>query len=221
MLVFILIISVLVASFSGLFSQPAYGNSCSADIKSTPSDADVYVDGRNLGKTPYFYFIGNPATFNLTIVKDGYQKWGMIINVPLDAHISVQADLVPLPNFTPTVTKTVTTIVTTISPTTIISTSTATSIATSTATTTATTTIAVTSTVTQSAITSTKTTTLTSMLGGTSTTTVVSTQPAQTNTIISSVTEQTGFPSEVTYATAGIAVIAIIAAAFLGMRKKQ
>ena len=214
----------MVASFSGLFSQPVYGNSCSADINSTPSDANVYVEGRNVGKTPYFYFIGSPATFNLTIVKDSYQKWSRIINVPLEAHIQVQVDLVPLPNFTPTVTKTVTTIVTTISPTTIISTftatSTATSIATSTATTTATTTIAVTSIVTQSAITSTKTTTLTSMLGGTSTTTVVSTQPAQTNTIISSVTEQTGFPSEVTYATAGIAVIAIIAAAFLGMRKK-
>lgn len=215
LVVVISIISVLVIAFSGIFRQPVYANSCSANITSTPSDANVYVDGRNLGKTPYYYFIGNPSTFNLTIVKDGYQKWSSIIVVPLDAHVPVQADLVPLPNTTPTVTKTVTTIVTTISPTTITSTSTATS------TTTATTTIAVTSTFTQSAITATKTTTLTSLSGGTSTTTLVSTQPAQTTTIISSVTEQTGFPSEVTYATAGIAVIAIITAAFLGMRKKQ
>ncbi|MCL4437148.1 MAG: hypothetical protein M1503_04665 [Thaumarchaeota archaeon] len=63
---------------------------------------------------------------------------------------------------------------------------------------------------------------LTTTSATTATTTVTSTQPAQTQTttVVSSVTETSGLPSEVTYAAIGVAVIAIAAAAVLVMRKK-
>ncbi|MBI2937167.1 MAG: PQQ-binding-like beta-propeller repeat protein [Thaumarchaeota archaeon] len=93
------------------------------------------------------------------------------------------------------------------------STVTTTSVTTTTATTTATsTTTATTTTATTSISTTTATTT------ATTSTTITSTQPAQTTTLTSEVT--TGLPSEITYAVAAIAVIAIIAAAFLAMRRR-
>ncbi|MCL4436536.1 MAG: PQQ-binding-like beta-propeller repeat protein [Thaumarchaeota archaeon] len=52
------------------------------------------------------------------------------------------------------------------------------------------------------------------------TTTVTSSAPAQTTTVVSSVTQTSGLPSEVTYAAIAVAVIAVIAAAVLVMRKK-
>ncbi len=80
---------------------------------------------------------------------------------------------------------------------------------TSTVTTTATTTATTTTTAT-----STTTATTTSATTSTATTTLVSTQPAQTTTLTS------GLPSEVTYAAVAVAVIALIAAAVLAMRRR-
>ncbi|MCL4437285.1 MAG: hypothetical protein M1503_08305 [Thaumarchaeota archaeon] len=75
-----------------------------------------------------------------------------------------------------------------------------------------------------STVTTTQSTTLTttSATTQTQTTTVTSNAPAQTQTttVTSQVTQTTGLPSEVTYAAVGIAVIAIIAAAVLVIRKK-
>ncbi len=107
--------------------------------------------------------------------------------------------------------KAATTTMTTTATTTAVSTTTTTSISTTTSATTITTTSATTST-----ITTTSATTVTS----TSATTITSNAPAQTTTVVSSVTESTGLPSEVTYAAVGVAVIALIAAAVLAMRKK-
>ncbi|MCL4436955.1 MAG: hypothetical protein M1503_06775 [Thaumarchaeota archaeon] len=103
---------------------------------------------------------------------------------------------------------TVTTTATTTQSTTVTTTSATT--VTSTSATTLTTTSATTVTATQSA--QTKTTTAT----------VTSSAPAQTQTttVVSSVTSTTGLPSEVTYAAVGVAVLAVIAAAVLVMRKK-
>ncbi|MCL4435680.1 MAG: PQQ-binding-like beta-propeller repeat protein [Thaumarchaeota archaeon] len=73
-----------------------------------------------------------------------------------------------------------------------------------------------------STVTTTQTTTQSTTITSTSSTTatVTTTAPAQTTTITSQVTQTTGLPSEVTYAAVGVAVIAIIAAAVLVMRKK-
>ncbi|MBI2937287.1 MAG: hypothetical protein HYY22_03690 [Thaumarchaeota archaeon] len=75
---------------------------------------------------------------------------------------------------------------------------------------------------TTSVTTSTTTATTTAVSSTTATTTVTSSAPAQTITtsITQTQTETTGLPSEITYAVAAVAVIAILAAAFLAMRKK-
>ncbi len=108
-------------------------------------------------------------------------------------------------------TTTVTTTATTTSTTTSVSTSTTTTTTTSRTTATTTTTVTTTS-ATTSTVTTTSATTATS--------TVVSTQPARTTTITSQITETVGLPSEVTYAAVAVAIIALIAAAVLTMRKK-
>jgi hypothetical protein len=75
-------------------------------------------------------------------------------------------------------------------------------------------------------ITSTVRTTLTSTSVSTSvsttatTSTVTSTAQASTTTVTSEITEETGLPAEITYAAVAVAVIAIIAAAVLAMRRK-
>jgi outer membrane protein assembly factor BamB len=74
----------------------------------------------------------------------------------------------------------------------------------------------VTTTATTTATTSTTLTT-TSATTSVSTSTVTS---ATTSTVTSEVTEETGLPAEITYAAVAVAVIAIIAAAFLMMRKR-
>jgi alcohol dehydrogenase (cytochrome c) len=76
------------------------------------------------------------------------------------------------------------------------------------------TTVATTTVTTISAVTSVSTTTATTAM------TVVSTQPAKTTTVTSEITETSGLPAEVTYAAVAVAVIAIIAATVLVMRKK-
>lgn len=103
--------------------------------------------------------------------------------------------------------KSTTMTVTTTATTTSITTATTTATSSTTATTTVTTTSAV-------------TTTATTTSATTATTTLVSTQPAKTTTVTSEITQTTGLPSEVTYAAIAIAIVAIIAAAVLVMRKK-
>ncbi len=75
-----------------------------------------------------------------------------------------------------------------------------------------------TTTTSRTTLTSTSRTTLISTSATTST--VVSTAPAITTTVTSEVTEEVGLPAEITYAAVAVAVIAIVAAAVLMMRKK-
>lgn len=194
----IVIISVWVAATSGLLSQPVYGNSCAVRVTSIPSEADVYVDGVYQGKTPVTDVIGNPATVNVTVMKEGYQKWSKIVEIPLNVVVDVEAKLAPLTGGGVTVTRTVTSTVTTTIPTTITTTSTATTVSTRVVTTTTATTA---------------TTTLTPV-------TVTTTTTAQPQIVTTTQEIQVGLPAEVTYAAVAIATIAIIAAAILAIRRR-
>lgn len=116
--------------FSGMFSlvtQPAYANSCQAFITTTPSDADVFVDGRLIGKSPILHFVGVPFEADIRVEAEGFETWTQHIVVEFDEHKQVNAVLTPLQinlQDQVTVTKTVTTTITSISPTTITSTTT-------------------------------------------------------------------------------------------------
>ncbi len=76
------------------------------------------------------------------------------------------------------------------------------------------------STATTTAVSTSATTVISTLTPQTQTTTVTSNAPAQTVTATQQVTQTTGLPSEVTYAAVAIAIIAIIAAAVLAMRKR-
>ncbi len=65
-----------------------------------------------------------------------------------------------------------------------------------------------------------KVTTITTTVTSATTSTIVSTAAISTTTVTSEVTEEVGLPAEITYAAVAVAVIAIIAAAVLMMRKK-
>lgn len=186
---------------AGLWINPVFANSCAVDVSSTPAGASVYVNGVFVGETPIFYTIGFPTTANVTVTLDGYQRWSEMVVVPLNARVPVDAVLIPLADGAMTVTTTVTTTVTsTLTPATVTTTETITSATTRTVTTTSATTI--TSTLAPRTITST------------------TTAAAQTVTTTREITETIGLPAEVTYAAVGIAIIAIIAAAMLTMRKR-
>jgi hypothetical protein len=75
-------------------------------------------------------------------------------------------------------------------------------------------------TVTTTAVSTVTTTTTSAAQTATITSTVTSTAAVSTTTVTSEVTEEVGMPAEVTYAAVAIAVIAIIAAAVLMMRKR-
>lgn len=46
---------------------------CQAIITSEPSGANVYIDDKIMGETPYLHFVGVPFTMNLTIKMEGYE----------------------------------------------------------------------------------------------------------------------------------------------------
>ncbi len=78
----------------------------------------------------------------------------------------------------------------------------------------------VTTTATTTSVTTASTTVTTTQSAQTQTTTVTSNAPAKTVTTTKEVTQTTGLPAEVTYAAVAVAVIAILGAAVLVMRKK-
>ncbi len=209
--VVVAIVSMSMVAMSGLLSQPAYADSCAANITSDPSEADVYVDGVLVGKSPYFHWVGVPFRATITLEKEGFETWTTDINVALDEHKQVNAVLTPLEDGAVTVTKTVSTTLTTTRSTTI------------TTTTTATTTVAAVTTSITVTSTSTATTTLvtTSPVTSSTTLTVTSVTTEKASTVTSEVTEQVGMPVELTYGVIGVAVIAVIASAIIATRRRS
>lgn len=181
-----------------------YANSCQAYITSDPIDADVYIDGRLLGKTPYLHFVGIPFTANITLEKEGYETWTAIIDVALDEHKQVNAVLKPLEVGAITVTKTVTTSVTLTNPTKITTTTTATSTTTET-----------------TSVSATVTSVTTSLITSSTTFTVTSTTTEPSLVVTSEVTKEVGLPAELSYGAIGVAAAVIIASLIIGTRKKS
>jgi hypothetical protein len=189
-------LSIWIVASVGPLIQTAYANSCSVDVKSTPAGADLYIDGFLVGKTPLYYTIGHPTTANVTVTLAGYQRWSEMVVVPLDAHVPVNAVLIPLAEGAPTVTRTVTITVTTTHPTFITYTTTSTNVRTS-------------------IVTTTTATTITSTLEEATVTTTVS---APTVTITAE--NQNGLPPEITYASLATSTVIIIAAIIIITRRR-
>ncbi len=193
----ITVISISLILLGGMLSQPVYANSCAIAVSSTPSGANVYVDGTFSGTTPLTYVIGQPARVNLTVIKDGYEKQSQMVDVPLNAVVPVDVELTPLAQSGNTVTKTETRTITITSSTTSTVTTTATSVTTKTEATPT-------------------TTTITSTLLPAATTTV-----SATTTISTTITQMTETIGPITYAAVAVAIITILAAAILAAKRRS
>ncbi|MCL4436499.1 MAG: hypothetical protein M1503_03705 [Thaumarchaeota archaeon] len=180
---------------------------------------------KDTGKLLHEMAIGAPTVVGVTIGKDADQNSKIFIiagktgifGAGMAGQASVPGTLIAigLSDKSAGAVQT-TTVTTTAAATTITSTATTTTTSISTSVSTSITTSATTQTVT----TTSATTATTTLAPQTQTTTVTSSAPAQTTTVVSSVTQTTGLPSEVTYAAIGVAVVALIAAAVLAMRKR-
>ena len=187
----IAVISISVILMGSLLSQPVYASHCTIIVSSTPPGANVYLDGALVGSAPITYVIGHPALINVTVIREGYEKWSQTVNVPFDATVPVDVTLSPLAQSINTVTTTETKTITTIRPTTITTTTTATSVTTKTET------------------------------APTTTTTITSTLTPATTTVSTIITQTAETIGPITYAAAATATIAIIAAAILATRQKS
>jgi len=236
------IVSVSMIVMSGLLIPSTYAlTECDVTITSDPPGANVYIDDRLVGVTPYVYAPGEPFGADVRIELEGFETYTTVVRVGSYEHEFLDVDLVPLAGGMEspgegavTVTKTVSATITLTSSTTATTTSTTTNTVTSTSTTTmAERTVTEVSTAlkpqvtltTTNTITSTSTTTMaertvTSSVTTASTLTVTSTAKESGTTITSEITEQVGLPLEITYGAIGIAVVAIAAAAYMTSRRR-
>ena len=64
------------------------------DFASTPTGADIILDGRNVGKTPYTLRDVEPGEYTVIIRHRGYNDWTGRVNVEVGKLSEVKADLV-------------------------------------------------------------------------------------------------------------------------------
>ena len=106
-IVLLLVAFAMPGFVSANISQPIGGGEGYYDITSSPSGADVVVDGTSIGKTPTTAIImvtGTPG-HTINVNKAGYEPWSQDHSGnPVEGqHISVHAELVPIPTPVPTV----------------------------------------------------------------------------------------------------------------------
>ncbi|WP_456365879.1 PEGA domain-containing protein [Thermococcus sp.] len=64
-------------------------------VKSNPSGAEVYVDGRKVGTTPLENYTVTAGTHEITLIKDGYQNFTKTVTVNPGEEASITAVLTP------------------------------------------------------------------------------------------------------------------------------
>jgi hypothetical protein len=73
----------------------AFAGVCSISIETDPPEAHVYLNGRYLGKSPFWLQFGFPFTVDVKILKPGYKKWQKKIFIPLDQFLEVEVRMEP------------------------------------------------------------------------------------------------------------------------------
>jgi len=73
--VVISITPILLITMISLLSPPTYANSCQAFISSTPTGADVFVDGRLIGQSPILHWVGVPFEADIRLEMEGFETW--------------------------------------------------------------------------------------------------------------------------------------------------
>ncbi|ASJ03497.1 hypothetical protein A3L09_09605 [Thermococcus profundus] len=66
-------------------------------INSTPSNATVYIDGKEAGRTPLINYTLVPGNHSITLVKPGYEEYRENVTITPGETISIVASLSPQP----------------------------------------------------------------------------------------------------------------------------
>jgi len=78
----------LISLSSGLNSS----NSYPLKIDSTPTGADVYINGKFQGTTPYSELVAAGSRLHVVIVKENYKKWDQTIIIDEDIHKTIKLE---------------------------------------------------------------------------------------------------------------------------------
>lgn len=73
----------------------ALGDSCALGIETTPPGAHVFLNGKYLGRSPFWLQFGFPLTVDVVLLKEGHKKWQKKVFIPLDQFVEIEADLQP------------------------------------------------------------------------------------------------------------------------------
>ena len=94
-----LILSVLIISILGGCATLFKGSTEDVNFSSTPSEADVYVNGVLRGKTPLPLNLKSDATYTIEFRKEGYQNRTVVINSKVGAGwivLDILGGLIPV-----------------------------------------------------------------------------------------------------------------------------
>lgn len=78
----------------------------SINIQSTPSNAEVYIDGEFKGYTPLVVRELGPNNYHISLKLTGYYDWDGSVDVGIDEQEKISANLYPAQDTTPTETTT-------------------------------------------------------------------------------------------------------------------
>jgi hypothetical protein len=63
------------------------------EVVSRPSGAEVFIDGRMVGRTPLVLSEVGPGDYSVRIALPGHQRWATTVNVPAGSRARVAASL--------------------------------------------------------------------------------------------------------------------------------
>jgi len=78
----------------------------SINIQSTPSNAEVYIDGEFKGYTPLVVRELGPNNYHISLKLTGYYDWDVSVDVGVDEQEKISANLYPAQDTSPTATTT-------------------------------------------------------------------------------------------------------------------
>ena len=82
-----------VALVALLIPLRALAGTCAIGIETNPPEAHVFLNGKYLGKSPFWLQFGFPLTVDVVILREGYKKWEKKVFIPLDKFVELEVDM--------------------------------------------------------------------------------------------------------------------------------
>lgn len=92
------LMTVLAVSFAGFLPSCVPGPRARLRVESDPQGAAVFVDGKEVGKTPALLEKLEPGKRQVTLAYPGYQEWSTEVNLVPGQEQKIAASLAPIPS---------------------------------------------------------------------------------------------------------------------------